>query len=58
MAIGGKPVINSMPIMPAAWSFGFARNRVTSALFEDADRPVVDGLAWKRTGEVRLLGSN
>lgn len=32
-----------------------SRSRVTSALFEAADEPKVDGAHWERTGEVRLL---
>ena len=32
-----------------------SRSRVTSALFEAADEPVVDGAHWERTGEVRPL---
>lgn len=32
-----------------------SRSRVTSALFEAADEPTVDGPHWERTGEVRPM---
>lgn len=34
-----------------------SRARVTSALFEAADQPVVDGAYWERTGQIRPLAA-